>query len=231
VYAASLEKHASTLAHHLYQAGTAADSEKTSKHLLIAAEQARSAAAYEESLAHLDRALSLWEGDRDRRVADIHKRRATVLRSLGRTDEAIEAFERAIDLFDDTGDGPRSAESSFELAYLHIWFARIDAAMRVSEKALDRLGDSAPMLRSSLLFVLATSKCFGDPDAGFATLARAQQIQRTLDDPNLDRLAASLEVHMRCFVAQFGRGIEVRQDAVRRCLAARDVWSEVDTAV
>ena len=36
---------------------------------------------------------------------------------------------------------------------------------------------------------------------------------------------------MRCFVAQFDRGIAVRQDAARRCRAARDVWSDVDTAV
>jgi eukaryotic-like serine/threonine-protein kinase len=231
VYAASLEKHASTLAHHLYQAGAAADSEKTSKHLLVAAEQARAAAAYEESLAHLDRALSLWEGERDGRVADIQQRRATVLRSLGRTDEAVHAFERAIVLFDEADDGLRAAESSFELAYLHIWFAEVDASIRVAEKALDRLGDSAPMLRSSLLFVLATARCFGDPDAGFATLTQAQQLQRTLDDVRLDRLAATLEVHMRCFVAQFDRGIAVRQDAARRCRAARDVWSDVDTAV
>jgi tetratricopeptide (TPR) repeat protein len=231
VYASSLEKHASTLAHHLYQAGTAADSEKTSKHLLIAAEQARAAAAYEESLAHLDRALSLWEGERDARVADIERRRATVLRSLGRTDEAVHAFERAIALFEEAGNGLRAAECSFELAYVHAWFAQIDASVRVAEKAIDRLGDSAPMLRSSLLFVLAMARCLSDPDAGFATLALAQQLQRTLDDPNLDRLAATLEVHMRCFVAQFDRGIAVRQEAARRCRAARDVWSDVDTAV
>jgi tetratricopeptide (TPR) repeat protein len=231
VYSVSLEKHASTLAHHLYQAGMAADTEKTSKYLLVAAEQGRTAAAHEEALAHLDRALSLREGDRDSRVADIQRRRATVLRSLGRTNEAVEAFEKAIALFDETEDGLRAAESSFELAYLHLWFAQIDPAIRVTEKALERLGDSAPMLRSSLLFVLATNQSLGDPDSGFATLARAQRIQRTHDDPNLDRLAASLEVHMRGFVAQFDRAMEVRQDAARRCRAARDVWSDVDTAV
>ena len=63
MYGASLEKHASALAHHLYQAGTASDSEKTSTYLLLAADQARAAAAHEESLAHLDSALSLWEGE------------------------------------------------------------------------------------------------------------------------------------------------------------------------
>ena len=130
------------------------------------------------------------------------------------------------------GSRERSAENSFELAYLLIWYAA-DRRRRTAspERALDRLGNAAPMLRSSLLFLLATSQCLGDPDAGFDTLARAKALQATLDDPNLDRLAASLEVHMRGFVAQFGRAIEVRKEAARLSRAARDVWSEVDTAV
>ena len=127
---------------------------------------------------------------------------------------------------------PRTrAETSFELAYLLIWFAQIDAGVHVAERALDWLEDSAPALRSSLLFVLATAKCFGDPDTGFATLARAQQLQQTLDDPNLDRLAATLEIHMRGFVAHFDRAIDIRKVAARQCRAARDVWSDIDTAV
>jgi tetratricopeptide (TPR) repeat protein len=231
VYPATPEKYASALAHHLYQAGTAVDAGKTSQHLLIAAEQARTSAAHEESLAHLDRALSLWEGDRDSRVADIHKRRATALRSLGRSSEAIDALEQAIALFDETAHREDSAASSFELAYMLIWYARIDAAIRVTGKALTRLGDSAPVLRSSLLFVHAASTCLGDPDAGFATLAEAQRIQQTLDNPDVDRLAAMLEVHMRGFVAHFERAIDVRRDAAQRCRAARDVWGDVDTAV
>jgi hypothetical protein len=71
VYATSLDRHASNLAHHLYQAGAASSIEKTSHYLLLAAAQARAAAAHEESLAHLDNALSLREDETTSRVADI----------------------------------------------------------------------------------------------------------------------------------------------------------------
>ena len=52
-------------------------------------------------------------------------------------------------------------------------------------------------------------------------LRQAQQLQRTLDDPNLDRLAATMEVHMRGFVGQFDRAIDVRQDAAVSCRTGR----------
>src|ERR1039458_4179582 len=63
VYAANLEAQASALAHHLYQAGAAADPEKNTKYLAIAAQKARANAAHEEALAHLENALSVWRSE------------------------------------------------------------------------------------------------------------------------------------------------------------------------
>jgi predicted ATPase len=177
VYAASVEKHASALAHHLYQAGTAADEAKTSTYLLIASDQARAAAAHEESLAHLDNALSLWEGERSVRVADLHAHRAAALRSLGRIGEAVDAYESAIALFDADGDLERMATSSVELSSVHSWNAEPVAALRVVERTLERLGDASPMLRCRLLLARAfTLSAGGEPAAAFAALALAQQI-------------------------------------------------------
>src|SRR5262249_33252495 len=53
IYAAQIDTHASALAHHLYQAGAAANPEKTVTWLTRAAEQAAAAAAYEDALIHL----------------------------------------------------------------------------------------------------------------------------------------------------------------------------------
>ncbi|HET9372959.1 MAG TPA: protein kinase, partial [Vicinamibacterales bacterium] len=88
VHANALEPHVSALAHHLYQAGAASDPAKTSDCLARAADQARAAAAHEEGLAHLDNALSLWEGEETARVADLMTRRGYALRSLGRLEPA-----------------------------------------------------------------------------------------------------------------------------------------------
>src|SRR3970282_580793 len=65
-YARSLEAHAADLAHHLYQAGAAAEPEKTVRYLTLAGEQAFAAAAFEDALRLCEDALSLQPAD-DRR--------------------------------------------------------------------------------------------------------------------------------------------------------------------
>ena len=94
VYAANLEAQASALAHHLYHAGAAADPEKTTTYLMLAAKQARAGAAHEEALAHLENALSLWEGEQGVRVAELTEQRAAALLSMGRRDEAVEGYRQ-----------------------------------------------------------------------------------------------------------------------------------------
>jgi len=66
IYAANVRAQASVLAHHLYQAGAAADGEKAVNWLTCAARQAAAAAAFEDALAHLDNAVSLLEGEHPR---------------------------------------------------------------------------------------------------------------------------------------------------------------------
>ncbi len=57
--AASLESHASMLAHHLYQAGAAADAERTARALALAGRRALAAGAFEEALETFDNLLGL----------------------------------------------------------------------------------------------------------------------------------------------------------------------------
>src|SRR5262249_9554662 len=149
--ATSMEKQASPLAHHLYQAGTASDAEKTMHYLLLAADQARAAAAHEEALSLLDNALSLWEADKGCQVADLHARRAAALRSLGRTGEAIDAYERAIALYDSAGELERMAANASELGFLHVWSYNTDKAVRVVDRVLKRVEDVMPAAECRLL--------------------------------------------------------------------------------
>jgi len=95
LYASNLTKHVSILAHHLYQAGAAADLDRTLHYLVEASDQARVAAGHEEALGHLDRACGMMEGDRSERMADLADRRASVLASLGQTREAAEIRKQA----------------------------------------------------------------------------------------------------------------------------------------
>lgn len=107
IYAAQIDAHASALAHHLYQAGAAADAEKTVTWLTRAAQQAAAAAAYEDALTHLDNAILLTAGEQSTRVAELQVQRATLLRSLGRMPDAVAAFGQALTLFEANGNRSR----------------------------------------------------------------------------------------------------------------------------
>jgi tetratricopeptide (TPR) repeat protein len=231
VYAPSLEKQASVLAHHLYQAGTAADVDKTISYLTLASDQAREAAAHEESLALVDQALSLWEGDTGRHVRDLHARRAGALRSLGQTGEAVAAYERAMMLFDEAGDVENLAVTAIELAALQAWNARIDESTRVTDRALERLGSGAPALRCRLLLRRAgTLGASGNVNGALAALTEARALQETLGDPALACYAAVMETRVWYYAARPDRSVEAYRDALQQCRALGDLWSEAEIA-
>ena len=154
VYAGSLEKQASALAHHLYQAGAAADPGKTTDYLLMAAAQARASAGFEEALTHLDSALSLGEGERNASVAAVLVERAGVLFSLARTTEGMTDLQQAATLYDELGDVAMMVLASVRLAGALVWHARHAEVGPVTSRALERLGASpAPVLPTCRLLV------------------------------------------------------------------------------
>jgi tetratricopeptide (TPR) repeat protein len=230
-YAGSIDKHAPALAHHFNHAGAAADVEKTIKYLTMAAEQARTSAAHEESLARVDDALTLVEGERSSRVAKLHTLRAKALSNLSRTKAAIDAYEQAIDLFASSGDGVAAATAGSALAAIHAWNADGASAITAAERALGVLGDAAPALKCQLLMGLARSRSVAQqPDAGFADLERARELQKSIGDPRLDRRAIAFEANMRYQVMHLARALTLAEEAVQRAHAAQEVWLEVDTA-
>jgi len=146
---------ATQLAHHLYHAGTIANLEKTTRYLVLAARYARAGSAHEEALEHLDRALTLWEDKPDPRIAELMHDKARALRSLGRSDEAVSAYRKAIDLFEAAGDFTHMAEASIALSYLQAWYLDADAASRTMERAHKAVLNEGTQLRSSVLSMRA----------------------------------------------------------------------------
>jgi predicted ATPase len=92
------EQHAPEIAHHLYQAGAAADRERTGRWLLLAADRALDALAFEDALRDLDAARTVLPGDHAEGGARILRLRARALRGLARIDEALEAFAEAVEI-------------------------------------------------------------------------------------------------------------------------------------
>ncbi len=165
VYSGRLDVQASQLAHHLYRAGSAADPEKTTAYLLMAARQARAGSAHEEALENLDRALSLWQEYGNLRTAELLEQRATTLRSLGRPEEAVAAYRKAIDLFEAHGALAKMAEASIALAYLQAWRLDSDAADRTMERAHRMLKAQGGYLLGNVLSMRAAiMSASGEPE-------------------------------------------------------------------
>ncbi len=151
VYAPAIEAHASALAHHLYQAGSTVDQEKTIHFLSQAATEASKAAAHEEALDHLENAISLLDDERSARVADLHARRAGALGSLWRNQEAVQEYERALALYDALGEHLRFVETCAPLAIFLSRTGQLQDARTVVDRAARHAKDAPASIRCGLL--------------------------------------------------------------------------------
>ena len=187
VHAANLESQALSLAHHLYQAGATSDPEKTTTYLMLAAKNASAGAAHEEALAHLENALSLWEGENSVRVAELTALRSSALRSIGRWDEAVEGYQKAIALYDKAGAVAKAAAIGLSLAVDQAWRVQLAASRLTIDSALERLGSADPRLKMSLLAARAGELSNEGEAAAAATLIaeiRSQWKETEGDKPN-----------------------------------------------
>ena len=98
LYGTESEHYAAEIAHHLYQAGAAADGGRTACWLTQAAERALDALAFEEGLRHLDAARTVLGDHYTEHLARLWRLAARALRGLGRIDDALTAFAHALDV-------------------------------------------------------------------------------------------------------------------------------------
>jgi len=229
VYSANLNSQASALAHHLYQAGASADRPKTSRFLVLAAQQARARAAHEEALAHLDNALAISEEDGSLKVAELTNLRAAALLSLGLHNEAIEAYEKAAALFEQAGAAKQAAEASVSLAGLHSWRMDLAAAERTAERGLLKLRGADPLWQSILLSMRGTvMSSRGQVAASVSILNEARAIREKLKIEQLSKRANRIEVHHLFHSVQWSKASVAAGQVVDACNAAGDVWGASD---
>jgi tetratricopeptide (TPR) repeat protein len=228
-YGGDLESQTSALAHHLYQAGAAADREKTVTWLTRAARQASASTAYEDALTSLDHVLLLIGGEQTLRVAELHAERATVLRSMGRLVEALEAYELALGLFAANGDAGRFAEISVPVVLIYNWGVRLAEGLDVANRALDMLGGEASARRIALLCGKALcASCYGDPDAALGLADQIQQILGTSQDGAVSGMIWQLRTHLEWHSARIALAEAAGREAARIFQAAGDVWGLAD---
>lgn len=139
IHADTVEDHAADLAHHLWQAGNAADPARTVSWLERAAKRAREQSAYEAALHDLQGAIELVAGMPDNatrkdRELDLQIARGVTLVAMKgwHAPEVGESYQRARELCTESGGDPRLFSVLFGL-----WGFRL---VRGDYKVADRLG-------------------------------------------------------------------------------------------
>ena len=151
----SLESHASVLAHHLYQAGAAADSERTAKFLLMAAQRALAAGGFEETLEITDNVFGLELAKDDRLLGESLEARAVALGGLHQFDEALGVFERALRIYEACRDDTGIVRAARGAAVSEIWRGRFAQGLPPLVRGLAAV--SAPRERLTLRAWLASA--------------------------------------------------------------------------
>jgi len=186
LYARALEGHTADLAHHFYQAGAAADPEKTVRYLALAGDQAREAAAFEDALRHYDDALSLQPPDDQRGRADLLYKRGLALRSLGRWDEATADWRTALAAHEELGNAEAAGHVSVALALQLGYSQGMAESLEIGRRGLAALGERLSADRCRLLANTGMNlSVSGDYDAGASLLDEALTMAETLGDRRL----------------------------------------------
>jgi pilus assembly protein CpaF len=118
IYGKSAAERASEIGHHLYQAGTAANPQRTATFLGQAAKNALAVGAFEEVVRMVDTALLLLPADSLRERAEALAMRGQAFWGLGRIDDAKAAWKGAAERYEELGDIKSAAGIHSRLGHL-----------------------------------------------------------------------------------------------------------------
>ena len=201
--AASLDRHVSALAHHLYQAGAAADSQRAAKFLAWSGRRAIAAGAFESAVDTSDHLMGLELADDDLRLAEAFEQRGAALEALLRLDEAVLAWERALALHSDRRDDAGIARVAQAIGQFFVYKqGRVPEGIDAVNRALNRLSSTAAAERALLQALLALYTLMqGSPsDIAWEYMDQAVATAEHLGNPSLTGqvLVGKAWAHVQC---------------------------------
>jgi class 3 adenylate cyclase/tetratricopeptide (TPR) repeat protein len=219
----------SEIAHHLVQAGAAADPERTLDYLRIAADRAMDSAAFEEALRSIDDALSvLGDGDATER-AGLLEQKGWAVRALGHFEECLDIWDGVVDSYRDLGRAEEAAQLCREMAYQYLWLGRFDDVLMTNQRGLDILGDRRTASRAYLVSGIgALLGVAGLANEAFERIAEAEEIGRELDD---ERVLGWVNwtKSVACFSnTKMQDGIAAGELATEQLRRSGDLWTMCD---
>jgi tRNA A-37 threonylcarbamoyl transferase component Bud32/tetratricopeptide (TPR) repeat protein len=227
--AASLESHASVLAHHLYQAGAAADTQRTGKVLASAGRRAIAAGAFEEGLELFDHLLGLELPADDGLLADAWAGRGGALLGLQRPDDAIVALDEALTRYLARRDNGGAARMAHLLSPTRVSRGDYPAAVAMLRRVLAALSLEADGERAFVQAMLGglVGVSQAQPDEGWRHLEEALAAAESMNQP-------ALLGHVLNFKASFERHyleLDAASESGRRAmqlLRPEALWDRAD---
>jgi len=203
VYAGKLELHASELAYHFFQSGSAQHEAKTTRYLLLTGQQALEAGAFDEALAHVEKAFSIIETADARRRADLLWVKGSALRGLGRWRDATAAYLEAFDPYEVLGAQAELLQLTCMLAGMLYYVSDHSQMVAIVERALRATDDTPSADRARLLAFggNALALCGNYPD-GMAMIGRALAMAAAIGDQETRAEALG---HRASILHHFGR--------------------------
>jgi class 3 adenylate cyclase/tetratricopeptide (TPR) repeat protein len=172
LYGRDAKENAADIAYHLYQAGAAAEGKHTARWLIMAAERALDALAFEDALRDLDAARTVLPTHDADGIVRVLGLRARALRGLARIDEAFAAFAQAVEIAPSGAerDGVLQARARLELDLFRgrEALADLEPLLASARAAGNRAGEVELLLmRSRGLYILSLD------EPGYAERTRA----------------------------------------------------------
>ena len=222
-------RRASALAHHLFQAGAAADEEKTLRFLTLAGEQALEAGAFEDALRHFEDALSLLEEASTEERVEVLRLRADAYIGLGRWHEARRDWEKVLPVLEKQGSWEAVTEIAVESVYLYGWQGTPADGVEAGRRALAVLPEGSVRERARILSAWGCiSGLTGDFATGDEHTTEALGIAETLGDPKaLAEVLRFRALFLYWFMLR-EEGFEAFRRTIELLQVVGDGWGQID---
>lgn len=177
----------------------------------------------------MDNAVSLLDNEHTIRAADLRARRADVLRSLSRDQEAIQEYERALALFDSLGDHARFVETCGPLQVIHMRASQFQEVRAVVDRAAQHARDVPSPIRCTVLAMQAnTAGAAAEIDKALDLLEELHKIPETELPPNIIGFVADQEMFTRFEAGQWDLCEAAARKAAQIFEESGGVWSRAD---
>jgi len=219
------EEHAAEIAHHLCQAGDAADPQTALRFLTLAGDQAVAGAAYAEALQSYERGLAYPEADLGTRGALLFGR-GVARHGVGDWQAAVEDWNAAVDAYERVGDADGVAAVALRIVLRLSASGRVAEGLQMAARALGALGHGPHPARARLHALTAkiTSLACDYPSAE-AALTEAFADVEVLDDHRLRGEVLTYQGFVRWTHMEVAAGAEATSQGRALLDPAIDVWA------